>query len=51
MARLPRICLPGIPQHVVQRGNNRQACFGSEEDFVAYAYWLEEAANKYQVSE
>jgi len=50
MARLPRICLPGIPQHVVQRGNNRQACFGSEEDFVAYAHWLEEAANKYQVA-
>jgi hypothetical protein len=25
MAGLPRICMPGIPQHVIQRGNNRQA--------------------------
>lgn len=23
MARLPRLDLPGIPQHIVQRGNNR----------------------------
>jgi len=50
MARLQRICLPGIPQHVIQRGNNRQACFGSEEDFAAYAYWLEEYARKFRVA-
>jgi len=49
MARLPRICLPGIPQHVIQRGNNRQACFASNEDFAAYAHWLAEYAAKYQV--
>ena len=50
MARLPRICLPGIPQHIIQRGNNRQACFGSEEDFAAYAHWLDEASPKNRVS-
>ena len=50
MARLPRICLPGIPQHVIQRGNNRQVCFASEEDFAAYAHWLEEYARKCQVA-
>ncbi|MDZ7804965.1 hypothetical protein [Thiohalophilus sp.] len=50
MARLPRICLPGIPQHVIQRGNNRQVCFASEEDFSAYAHWLEEYARKCQVA-
>jgi putative transposase len=49
MARLPRLCLPGIPQHVIQRGNNRQACFASNEDFAAYAHWLSEYAAKYQV--
>lgn len=27
MARLPRPDLPGIPQHIVQRGNNRLPCF------------------------
>ena len=46
MARLPRICLPDIPQHVIQRGNNRQACFGSDEDCAAYAHWLEAYAWK-----
>jgi putative transposase len=27
MARLPRFDLAGVPQHVVQRGNNRLPCF------------------------
>jgi REP element-mobilizing transposase RayT len=27
MARLPRIDVPNVPHHVVQRGNNRQAIF------------------------
>ena len=49
MARLPRLCLPGIPQHVIQRGNNRQVCFASNEDFAAYAHWLAEYATKYRV--
>lgn len=49
MARLSRICLPGIPQHVIQRGNNRQACFAGDEDFAAYAHWLAEYAVKYSV--
>ena len=49
MARLPRICPPGIPQHIIQRGNNRQACFGSEEDFAAYLHWLDEYSVKYGV--
>lgn len=50
MARLPRIGIPGIPQHIIQRGNNRQACFASEEDFSAYAHWLSEASSKYKVA-
>lgn len=41
MARLRRVCLPGIPLHIIQRGNNRQVCFASEEDFAAYGRWLE----------
>ena len=27
MARLPRLSIVGCPQHIIQRGNNRQACF------------------------
>ena len=50
MARLPRLCLPGIPQHIIQRGINKQVCFASNADFAAYARWLEECADKYQVA-
>jgi len=50
MVRLPRICLPGIPQHIIQRGNNRQPCFASDEDFATYAHWLDEYARKCEVA-
>ena len=35
---------------VVQRGNNRQACFADDADLKAYAHWLREGAEKYGVS-
>jgi len=44
MPRRPRITLPGVPLHVIQRGNNRQACFYCEADFQAYLDWLDEYA-------
>ncbi|MGH8615767.1 MAG: transposase [Gammaproteobacteria bacterium] len=50
MARLARLFLPSIPQHVIQRGNNRQACFYAEEDYRFYLECLGEAARKYRVS-
>lgn len=50
MPRLPRLSLPGMPQHVIQRGNNRQACFYSDEDNHFYLTCLREACEKYQVS-
>ena len=46
MARLPRLNPIGIPEHVIQRGNNRQACFCSEQDLIAYAGWLKEYVNE-----
>lgn len=49
MARLPRISPAGIPVHVIQRGNNRQACFVSDEDHRAYVGWLKEYSKKYEV--
>ena len=49
MARFPRINLPHIPQHIIQRGNNRSACFASPEDFAAYIHWLKEYATKSSV--
>ena len=30
--------IPGVPAHIVQRGNNREACFFSDDD---YQYYLE----------
>jgi len=50
MARLSRLSVPGIPQHVVQRGNNRQACFFSDQDYVVYLDKLKEYSEKYQVA-
>lgn len=49
MARMKRLNPVGIPQHVIQRGNNRQACFASDEDRIAYAHWLKRGAEKYGV--
>lgn len=32
MARPPRLDLPGVPQHIAQRGNNRLSCFLDDGD-------------------
>lgn len=40
----------GFPQHVIQRGNNCEACFFADEDYAAYLHWLERAANVYRVA-
>ncbi|MGV8942043.1 MAG: transposase [Lysobacter sp.] len=47
MARAPRIDVPGIPQHIVQRGNDRQACFADDADYLHYRQELGEAALKH----
>lgn len=44
MPRRPRLDLPGIPQHVVQRGNDRQPCFFEEADYRRYLQELKELA-------
>ncbi|MGI9309779.1 MAG: transposase [Gammaproteobacteria bacterium] len=49
MPRRRRQCPPGLPVHVVQRGNNRQIFFASDADMKAYANWLHEGANKFGV--
>jgi len=36
MPRRPRVLLPGFPLHIIQRGNNRSACFFSEGDCQFY---------------
>jgi putative transposase len=49
MARQPRIDLAGVPQHVIQRGNNREACFFEDDDRHHYLEWLRKAAEQYGV--
>jgi putative transposase len=46
MPRRPRLTLPSVPLHLIQRGNNRQACFVADEDHHFYLDWLGEYANK-----
>ncbi len=47
MPRLPRLDIPGIPQHVIQRGNNRLPCFLLEKDYRCYLQHLGDAALKH----
>ena len=50
MARLPRLNLPGIPQHVIQRGNNKQASFFNDKDYAVYLDKLKLYSKKYSVA-
>ncbi len=44
MSRRSRIIVSGIPLHIIQRGNNRQACFFAGDDYLFYLDWLKELA-------
>lgn len=46
MPRRARLALPNVPLHIIQRGNNRQACFYADEDYRFYLDWLHEYADK-----
>ena len=37
MPRRPRLDLPGVSQHLIQRGNDRQPCFFADIDRVRRA--------------
>ena len=47
MPRPRRIDAPGFPQHIVQRGNNRQAVFFSNRDPALYLGLLRDCANEH----
>ena len=42
MPRVAHIVLPGLPHHVIQRGNNRQDVFFVDDDRRAYLNMLAE---------
>jgi putative transposase len=47
MARLPRYFIPGCPQHIILRGNNRQAIFAADADLQFWRDCLVEAAGRF----
>lgn len=49
MSRKPRMYLAGVPCHVVQRGNNRDACFFADDDYRFYLDVLRGACCRYDV--
>jgi len=50
MARLPRFYLEDQPQHIIQRGNNRENIFLQAKDYVFYLECLLDAVNRYQIN-
>ena len=46
MARLPRYFVKDQPQHIIQRGNNREPIFGDHSDYTFYLECLQEAAEQ-----
>ena len=48
MPRRARLKVVGLPLHLIQRGNNRGACFYAEEDYSLYLHHLGELARKFR---
>jgi putative transposase len=44
MPRHPRLMFPGVPLHIVQRGNNRLPCFFERTDYLVFLDLLVHAA-------
>ena len=44
MSRPPRLILPAVPLHIIQRGNNRGACFAGTTDYLVYLTLLRKYA-------
>ena len=50
MPRKPSVSVVGVPQHVIQRGNNRQVIFAGDGDMKAYVTWFKEYADKFYLA-
>ena len=46
MPRMPGVVVPGLPLHVIQRGNNRQAIFFTDQDYYRFHTHLRAAAER-----
>jgi putative transposase len=47
MPRRARLRIADMPLHIIQRGNNRSACFFAEEDYLVYLRHLQELAARF----
>ena len=50
MQKKPSISVVGVPEHVIQRGNNQQVIFAGDADMKAYVTCLKEYADKFYVA-
>jgi putative transposase len=50
MPRRARLRIAGAPLHIIQRGNNRSACFFADYDHGCYLHHLQELAARYACS-
>lgn len=46
MPRLPRLVVPDVGVHVIQRGNDRKACFKHHGDYLVYLLHLRQLADR-----
>jgi putative transposase len=50
MPRRTRMYIPNLPCHIVQRGNNREACFVESENYQYYLELWKTCAKRYGIS-
>jgi len=48
MPRQPRLILPQVAAHIIQRGNNRMACFRDDSDYLLYLTHLRDLSTQLQ---
>ena len=48
MSRRARLVYPDIPLHIIQRGNNRAACFVCDTDYQVYLSMLRDSAHDHR---
>lgn len=50
MPRRARMYIPNLPYHIVQRGNNREACFIEPENYLFYLELWQKLSKRYGVA-
>ena len=48
MARVARLVFPDVALHIIQRGNNRNACFAHDSDYLTYLSTLRQLSLKHE---